>query len=290
MSTNSEVVKADRGDDRGSAVIEQTEALLNPAAVTRGQTQATVANVIVNPLEAQNQNENQNVGTDQTDRGSQGTESPGTSQMSPPPSYHDIPGTVPAHQGVSRGPPPSYEDAVDPNAEPPSYDSLFGRIRDTHKASRNFIDFLAKLLLLLLGTIGCNCLQCHSCHTNMHDCHWFYSLQRLSSRTVYTTLPYCRRCIFGAQVPDWSHNKNPPRRFLQLVRSASTSPSSITYYLFSLRMVHNRLRLGIPDLYPIIWQPGWPTFLQQNCLCICFLADYHCLHLFGTLYLLYLLL
>ena len=40
-------------------------------------------------------------------------------------------------------------------AEPPSYDSLFGRIRDTHKASRNFIDFLAKLLLLLLGTIGC---------------------------------------------------------------------------------------------------------------------------------------
>lgn len=75
--------------------------------------------------------------------------------MSPPPSYHDIPGTVPAHQGVSRGPPPSYEDAVDPNAEPPSYDSLFGRIRDTHKASRNFIDFLARLLLLLLGTIGC---------------------------------------------------------------------------------------------------------------------------------------
>jgi len=93
-------------------------------------------------------------------RASQGTpvtgdESPGTSQMSPPPSYHDIPGTVPAHQGVSRGPPPSYQDAVDPNAEPPSYDSLFGRIRDTHKSSRNLVDFLAKLILLLIGTIGC---------------------------------------------------------------------------------------------------------------------------------------
>lgn len=78
-----------------------------------------------------------------------------TNPMSPPPSYHDIPGTVPAHQGASRGPPPSYEEAVDPNAEPPSYDSLFGRIRDTHKASRNVIDFLVKVILLLLGTIGC---------------------------------------------------------------------------------------------------------------------------------------
>ena len=43
-----------------------------------------------------------------------GTSSP-SNQVSPPPSYHDIPGTVPAHQGVSRGPPPSYEEAVDPN-------------------------------------------------------------------------------------------------------------------------------------------------------------------------------
>lgn len=84
-----------------------------------------------------------------------GTRSPGGDHMSPPPSYHEIPGTVPAHQGVSRGPPPSYEEAVDPNAEPPSYDSLFGRIRDTHKASRNVIDFLVKVILLLLGTIGC---------------------------------------------------------------------------------------------------------------------------------------
>ena len=82
-------------------------------------------------------------------------DSPGTSQMSPPPDYHDIPGTVPAERATTRGPPPSYEDAVDPNAEPPSYDSLFGRIRDTHKTSRNLIDFLVKVLILLLGTIGC---------------------------------------------------------------------------------------------------------------------------------------
>lgn len=136
------------------------EALLNPTQTatngfTAAVTRQAVAHVIVNPLETGDTIQSSGIEQNEVDRGSQGTESPGTSQMSPPPSYHDIPGTVPAHQGVSRGPPPSYEDAVDPNAEPPSYDSLFGRIRDTHKASRNFIDFLAKLLLLLLGTIGC---------------------------------------------------------------------------------------------------------------------------------------
>jgi len=127
-----------------------SQSLLQPPSPTRNASSSGVANVIVNPM--QNSHE---TAVEPVEHGSPGTESPGTSQMSPPPSYHDIPGTVPAHQGVSRGPPPSYEDAVDPNAEPPSYDSLFGRIRDTHKASRNFIDFLAKLLLLLLGTIGC---------------------------------------------------------------------------------------------------------------------------------------
>ena len=34
------------------------------------------------------------------------------------------------------------------SAEPPSYDSLFGRIRDTHKASRNVIDFVVKVRTL----------------------------------------------------------------------------------------------------------------------------------------------
>lgn len=123
----------------------------------------------------------------------------------------------------------------------------------------------------------------------MHDCHWFYSLQRLSSRTVHTPLPNCWRCIFGAQVPDWSHYKDPPRRFLQFVGSPSTSPSSITYYLFSLRMVHYRLRLGVPDLHTKFCRSPSRKLLQPNSLCICFLANYHCLHLFGPIYLLYLL-
>ena len=34
-----------------------------------------------------------------------------------PPSYSDIPGTVPVHQGVSTGPPPTYEETTDPNGE-----------------------------------------------------------------------------------------------------------------------------------------------------------------------------
>ena len=121
-------------------------------ATTTSPSPSGNVSITINPIETASVPLEATTGTPGTPAG---TESPGTSQMSPPPSYHDIPGTVPAHQGVSRGPPPSYEDAVDPNAEPPSYDSLFGRIRDTHKSSRNLIDFLAKLILLLLGTIGC---------------------------------------------------------------------------------------------------------------------------------------
>merc|ERR1711981_570882 len=134
MSTNSdEKAIRELNEESNGQDSNVSQALLQPSPTRNA---SGVANVIVNPMQ------NGNDTTEPVEHGSPGTESPGTSQMSPPPSYHDIPGTVPAHQGVSRGP-------------PPSYDSLFGRIRDTHKASRNFIDFLAKLLLLLLGTIGC---------------------------------------------------------------------------------------------------------------------------------------
>jgi len=136
MSTNSS--EKEQEQQQETALLENPERQASSSSITN-------ANVIVNPLES----------NDTVDHTNATDDSPGTSQISPPPSYHDIPGTVPLHQGIARGPPPSYQDAVDPNAEPPSYDSLFGRIRDTHKASRNFIDFLAKLLLLLLGTIGC---------------------------------------------------------------------------------------------------------------------------------------
>ncbi|XP_046394789.1 transmembrane protein 272-like [Ischnura elegans] len=74
----------------------------------------------------------------------------------PPPSYRDIPGTVPVHGSNDRGPPPSYEEAIDPNAPPPSYDSLFGRVREAHKSSKGIFDFLKNLFILLLGTIGCS--------------------------------------------------------------------------------------------------------------------------------------
>ena len=136
---------ASGNNQRDPSAIRNVSIIVNPIGGSDGNTGSNIPTLAI----AERYEEGSGTGTPN------GTESPGTSQMSPPPSYHDIPGTVPAHQGVSRGPPPSYEDAVDPNAEPPSYDSLFGRIRDTHKASRNFIDFLAKLLLLLLGTIGC---------------------------------------------------------------------------------------------------------------------------------------
>ena len=73
MSNNSEVIKAVvASDDRGTSVggkNEQSDPLLNPVVLR--QAQATMANVIVNPLETQQNVTDNNVGTDQTDRGSQ---------------------------------------------------------------------------------------------------------------------------------------------------------------------------------------------------------------------------
>lgn len=73
----------------------------------------------------------------------------------PPPSYGEIPGVVPFNQGSARGPPPTYEEANNPNAAPPTYESLFGQMREVRKNSSGPLDFLKKILILILGTLGC---------------------------------------------------------------------------------------------------------------------------------------
>lgn len=107
----------------------------------------------------------------------------------PPPSYHNInlPLGHPSTLTNERGAPPSYEEAIDPNgtfpsnslfasvcpcvqyahvhldvlycqihalfpAPPPSYDSLFGRMREARKISKGIFDFLKNIIFLLLGT------------------------------------------------------------------------------------------------------------------------------------------
>ncbi|GLV35534.1 hypothetical protein CBL_01317 [Carabus blaptoides fortunei] len=50
---------------------------------------------------------------------------------------------------------PTYEEISNPNAPPPSYDSLFGRVKEVQKSSSGVLDFLKNILILLLGTLGC---------------------------------------------------------------------------------------------------------------------------------------
>ncbi|XP_066591305.1 transmembrane protein 272-like [Prorops nasuta] len=68
----------------------------------------------------------------------------------PPPSYVEVNPVV----INERGTPPSYEEVIDPNAPPPSYDSLFGRMREARKRSKGVFEFLKNIIMLLLGTIG----------------------------------------------------------------------------------------------------------------------------------------
>lgn len=75
--------------------------------------------------------------------------------QTPPPHYHEIPGIVPSYQGRTSGPPPSYDDVVNPNAPPPSYQSLFGQVREARKSSNGLVDLFRQLFLVLIGTLGC---------------------------------------------------------------------------------------------------------------------------------------
>ncbi|KAF5284579.1 hypothetical protein FQR65_LT02405 [Abscondita terminalis] len=70
-----------------------------------------------------------------------------------PPSYHNF--LTSSLSFSERGEPPSYEEAIDPNAPPPSYDSLFGRVREARRTSKGVFEFLKNILIILLGTIGC---------------------------------------------------------------------------------------------------------------------------------------
>lgn len=73
----------------------------------------------------------------------------------PPPNYHEIPGVVPSYQGRTSGPPPSYDDVINLNASPPSYQSLFGQVSEARKTSNGLIDLFRQLFLILIGTLGC---------------------------------------------------------------------------------------------------------------------------------------
>lgn len=75
-------------------------------------------------------------------------------------------------QGISieSAAPPSYEEAINPNgdknpdlsltyyytkifsAPPPSYDSLFGRVREARKSSKGILEFLKNIIIIVLGT------------------------------------------------------------------------------------------------------------------------------------------
>lgn len=70
-----------------------------------------------------------------------------------PPAYNNIPGTVPFYRGRSAGPPPSYDDVVNPFAAPPSYQSLFGQMREARKSSRGIWELSWRLASILLSCL-----------------------------------------------------------------------------------------------------------------------------------------
>ncbi|XP_064215041.1 syntaxin-5 isoform X2 [Tribolium castaneum] len=80
----------------------------------------------------------------------------GTHQVNhSPPLYQDQGATILPCSSQDTTAPPSYEEAINPNAPPPSYDSLFGRVREAQKTSKGVIEFLKNIIIIVLGTLGC---------------------------------------------------------------------------------------------------------------------------------------
>ncbi|XP_022901730.2 transmembrane protein 272-like [Onthophagus taurus] len=75
--------------------------------------------------------------------------------QSTPPSYYNLYGGPSTAISQDLGEPPTYEEAIDPNGPPPSYDSLFGRVREARKTSKGVFDFLKNVVIILLGAVGC---------------------------------------------------------------------------------------------------------------------------------------
>lgn len=49
--------------------------------------------------------------------------------------------------------PPSYQDATDPNAPPPTYESIYGRVRNARHSSRGPWEFVQRLFTIIIGTV-----------------------------------------------------------------------------------------------------------------------------------------
>nr|CAI5868793.1 unnamed protein product [Callosobruchus analis] len=71
-----------------------------------------------------------------------------------PPAYSETSTQIHVAPSIS-GAPPTYEEAINPNAPPPSYDSLFGRVREARKSSKGALEFLKNVIIIILGTLGC---------------------------------------------------------------------------------------------------------------------------------------
>lgn len=75
-----------------------------------------------------------------------------------PPAYCTLPGIVPLHRGRNTGPPPTYADIINPDANPPTYQSLYDQVCERRKTSCTLWQLTMQLVVLVLGTIGCTFL------------------------------------------------------------------------------------------------------------------------------------
>uniref|UniRef100_A0A2M4AT39 Uncharacterized protein n=1 Tax=Anopheles triannulatus TaxID=58253 RepID=A0A2M4AT39_9DIPT len=86
---------------------------------------------------------------------SSSSSSAGTARIGVYPTTAATPAGLPTLLAPAANDLPSYEEAVNIEGPPPSYDSLYEVAREVHKTSLGVLDFVKNIVILVLGTLGC---------------------------------------------------------------------------------------------------------------------------------------
>ncbi|KAL8597046.1 hypothetical protein ACOMHN_055639 [Nucella lapillus] len=175
---------------------------------------------------------------------------------------------------------PSYQD-VERDAPPPSYESLYGRAKAMKAQSSGNVDFVKKVILLFVGTIGFTVTlgillaipiaMIVIGAKYLDDCPAeryipIYLVVAGSFGVVRNSITIVRRCC---QNKEEEGGGGQPEE---------SEPCGVHHRLFHVCLVHCRQRVDLSHKGGVQQSRGRPQFLRPHVVLVCLLDHHGCLH------------